>query len=115
MATTEKKQIKYYCSKAVNDTCKTGFSTLSGYTRHKMIVHAAIPKQLNKPPSQKSGAYFMRHPIVNGMFKQSSIIVIKFLVIIGSLQVLFVTQINIHPHQIPSHLGHHLKVELNLN
>lgn len=68
MATTaEKNKIKhYYCSKAVNDACNTGFSTLSGYTRHKIAMHT-IPKQLNRPDN--SGVYFMRHPVVNGMFK----------------------------------------------
>jgi len=55
---------RYYCSKAINDECRAGFSSLAGYSRHKKIVHIA-PKQLNKP--QNSGAYFIKHPVVDGM------------------------------------------------
>jgi hypothetical protein len=55
---------RYYCSKAINDECRVGFRSLAGYSRHKKIVHIA-PKQLNKP--QNSGAYFRKHPVVDGV------------------------------------------------
>lgn len=59
-------QKKYYCSKAIGDACRNGFSSLSTYKMHKTFVHT-IPQQLTGPHPEAQGTYFQKHPVIDGM------------------------------------------------
>lgn len=85
----------YLCNKRTTKTCRTGFSTLSGLTRHRNKMHSlsnnrllpalpAIPPPENSPPpddmyvddgennpgpheAMEDDVQTLRHPILNGM------------------------------------------------
>jgi hypothetical protein len=65
--TTHKIAQRYYCSNAITDACRIGFGSLSAYSRHKRNVHTA-PNQLGTGPKQDvQGAYFQKHPVIDGV------------------------------------------------
>lgn len=57
---------KYYCCRVINNACKTGFSSLSAYNKHKKYVHI-IPQQLGGAGKESQGTHFKQHPVIDGM------------------------------------------------
>jgi hypothetical protein len=64
--TTQQIPSRYYCSNPVTDACRLGFGSLSAYSKHKKIVHTA-PKQLGRSKQDLQGAYFQKHPVIDGV------------------------------------------------
>ena len=85
---------KYYCSRPINNACRKGFTSVSGYNRHKRKIHSA-PKHLIRPQRNPyipeihlnlsgnedglqnifealdaeapvEGAYYLKHPVLDG-------------------------------------------------
>jgi hypothetical protein len=83
---------RYYCANPLNDACRKGFTSLSGYSRHKNRVHsgpkhltrprqsALIPElDINLPAAQEGlhgileghipeleGGWYLNHPVLDG-------------------------------------------------